>query len=198
MDYEEFYAQSYPMLRRLAFARTGDRGAAEDLVQDALADAHRRWSEIQDYREPMAWARRAVLNRSASRWRRRGREAAALQRIDAARTDSVADAVAFRDEELWAAIRRLPRRQLEVVVLLWFEELSTDEVAATLGCGHESVRTHWRRARASLKQELEGASGSAEPQRVGPGDGEVPGDADEHVPPGQRPAARRATEGGTA
>jgi RNA polymerase sigma-70 factor (sigma-E family) len=198
VDYEEFYAQSYPMLRRLAFARTGDRGAAEDLVQDALADAHRRWSEIQSYREPMAWARRAVLNRSVSRWRRRGREAAALQRVDAARSDSVADAVAFRDEELWAAIRRLPRRQLEVVILLWFEELSTDQVAATLGCGSETVRTHWRRARASLKHELEAEAGRTEPQPTGPGAGDASGGAAGHQQPAERPAAQRATEGGAA
>lgn len=172
MEYEDFYAESYPVLRRLAFARTGDRGAAEDLVQDALADAHRRWAEIQGYREPLAWARRAVLNRSVSRWRRRGRESAALGRIDADRPASTADAMAFQDEELWAAIRALPRRQLEVVVLLWFEELTVDVVAETIGCGPETVRTHWRRARERLRSELAPEANGGPPVGTSPGRGD--------------------------
>ena len=50
------------------------------------------------------------------------------------------------DEALWSAIRSLSDRQVEVVLLLWFEDLPAKDVAAALGCGEDTVRTHWRRA----------------------------------------------------
>lgn len=141
-------------LRRLAYARTGSWTAAEDIVQDVLADAHRRWDHVRGYREPVAWARRAVLNRSASWHRSRGRERRALTRV-AGRAQVVGpDDPKFEDPELWSAIRSLSERQVEVVLLLWFEDLSVREVGAVLGCGEETVRTHWRRAREQLARAL--------------------------------------------
>lgn len=144
-------------LRRLAYARTGDWAAAEDVVQDVLSDAHRRWDVLRGYREPAAWARRAVLNRAASWHRRRGRENRALMRLAGrGRTEATIEATEprFADPELWTAIRSLSDRQVDVVLLLWFEDLSAREVAEVLRCGEDTVRTHWRRARARLAQEL--------------------------------------------
>ncbi len=150
-DFAKFVAESTPGLRRLGYARTGSWSTSEDLVQDALADAHRRWAEIGEYDDPIAWARRAVLNRSVSR---RGREQMALARL-ARRTETVSvGEPVLVDEALWAAIRLLPDRQRDVVLLMWFEDLSATEVAATLGCSAETVRTHWRRARQRLAVEL--------------------------------------------
>jgi RNA polymerase sigma factor (sigma-70 family) len=144
-----------PSLRRLAFARIGSWTAAEDVVQDVLSDAHRRWDVIGGYDDPAAWARRAVLNRSASWHRSRGRERRALARV-AGRAETAAPAgePTLADTELWAAIRALSDRQVEVVLLLWFEDLPAAEVARTLGCGEDTVRTHWRRARAHLATAL--------------------------------------------
>jgi len=144
-----------PALRRLAFARIGSWTAAEDVVQDVLSDAHRRWDVIGAYDEPAVWARRAVLNRAASWHRRRGREQRALARV--ASRDGVArpgSEPALADAELWAAVRALSDRQAEVVLLLWFEDRPVAEVARTLGCAEDTVRTHWRRARAHLAAAL--------------------------------------------
>jgi RNA polymerase sigma factor (sigma-70 family) len=150
-SFDDFYAEAFPVLRRLAVARAGS-SAAEELVQDVLADAYRRWDVIGSYDDPLSWGRRAVLNRSASWWRRAGREARAITRLSG-RRESVPEH-ALSDTQLWSAIRALPGRQLEVVLLLWFEDLPVDRVAAILGCGQETVRTHWRRARARLAIEL--------------------------------------------
>ena len=59
------------------------------------------------------------------------------------------------DEALWTAIRSLSSRQRDVVLLLWFEDLSVREVASVLDCGEETVRTHWRRARTKLAEQLD-------------------------------------------
>src|SRR5690606_7402967 len=127
--FEAFYTATYPALRRLALGRTGSWAAAEDLAQDAMADAHRRWAVIGRYEDPAAWARRAVLNRSISRLRRGQRERRAVERL-AGRTPAASpdDGPVFADDELWAAIRSLSPQQMQVVLLLWFEELTVAEV----------------------------------------------------------------------
>jgi RNA polymerase sigma-70 factor (sigma-E family) len=167
VDFDAFYRDNYPALCRLAAARGGDWAAAEDVVQDVLADAHRRWSVISVYGHPLAWARRAVLNRTISRWRRLGRESAAVARL-ARRRDDPPDEPALHDDALWSAVRRLPRRQCEVVLLVWFEDLSVAEVSEILGCGPDTVRTHWHRARHRLARELEEPDDLRDPDTISP------------------------------
>jgi RNA polymerase sigma factor (sigma-70 family) len=152
--FNEFAATVSGPLMRLALARTGSVPDAEDLVQDALIDAHRRWDVIGRYEDPSLWARRVVLNRSVSRWRRRGRERDAVARLADRRPTVEDDELVLADEALWAAVRSLSTRQRDVVLLLWFEDLRVSEVASVLGCGEETVRTHWRRARARLAEQL--------------------------------------------
>lgn len=151
--FDVFAASVTGPLMRLAFARTGSVADAEDLVQEALLEAHRRWDVIGRYDDPAVWARRVVLNRSVSRWRRRGRERDAATRWAGRSTDG-GDEVVLADETLWAAVRSLSARQRDVALLLWFEDLSVSEVALLLECGEETVRTHWRRARATLAEQL--------------------------------------------
>ncbi len=162
-DFDGFFRSAWSPLMRLAFARLGDAGAAEDLVQDVLADAHRRWAGLSGYDDPLAWARRAVLNRTVSRWRRAGTERRALavvgpeqERRSSGVDDPTADGLGGdeADPELWAAVRALPDRQRDVVLLLWFEDLPAAAVGEILGCGEDTVRTHWRRARVRLATTL--------------------------------------------
>lgn len=154
--YEEFFAATVPSLRRLAAARTGSWATADDVVQEVMSDAFRRWDRIGGYDDPAAWARRAVLNRSISRWRHRDRERRATDALAARAGVSGGDhdEPHLTDTELWTAIRSLSPRQAEVVLLLWFEQMTAAEAAATLGCGEDTVRTHWRRARSRLAEAL--------------------------------------------
>jgi RNA polymerase sigma-70 factor (ECF subfamily) len=64
------------------------------------------------------------------------------------------------DAHVWEAVRALPRRQAQVVALVYLEDLSVAETAAVLGCGEGTVKTHLRRARSSLAQRL----GTSEPE----------------------------------
>ena len=55
---------------------------------------------------------------------------------------------------MWRAIRSLPRRQAQVIALVYLEDRSLAQAAAILGCGEETAKTHLRRAKASLAKRL--------------------------------------------
>jgi DNA-directed RNA polymerase specialized sigma24 family protein len=57
--YEEFVAANGDELVKLAYAICGDRGRAEDAVQEALTRVYQRWSRLTD---PLAYARRTAIN----------------------------------------------------------------------------------------------------------------------------------------
>jgi RNA polymerase sigma-70 factor (ECF subfamily) len=59
---------------------------------------------------------------------------------------------------IWLAFRKLPERQRQVFVLRYIEDLSTAEVAATLGLSPGSVKRHLFRAIHRLRESLRGAS----------------------------------------
>lgn len=156
-EFDHFAQSVSPQLLRLAVARTGSLSDAEDLVQEVLIEAHRRWPTISTYDDPASWARRVVLNMSVSRGRRKSSERSALGRLRTSPQQPHNSELSERplgDEVLWTAIRALPERQRNVVLLLWFEDLSVASTAAVLECGEETVRTHWRRARSTLAKRL--------------------------------------------
>jgi RNA polymerase sigma-70 factor (ECF subfamily) len=149
-DFESFFKLEYPAVVRLAVALTGDMHAAEDLAQDAFLAARQRWDRISTYDQPGAWVRRVAVNRSVSRYRRRLSEAKAFARLSVA----VPVELAEPDAAVWEAVRRLPRRQAQVITLTVLEDRTVHDVSTILGCGEETVRTHLRRARMRLAEQL--------------------------------------------
>lgn len=151
--FDDFYIATVRRTLALARSLTRSWADAEDLVQDAYADAHRRWERVGAMDDPSAWVRRAVLNRSASRWRRLGREVRALART-AARSHDHVDAAEPHDVAFWEAVATLPPQQARVVGLFYVEDMSVDQIAAELECSPGTVKTHLSRARASLQTSL--------------------------------------------
>jgi RNA polymerase sigma-70 factor (sigma-E family) len=151
-DFDEFVVAAAPGLHRMAYALTGDRGAAEDLVQDVLERMYVVWPRID---EPIAYARRALVNRSANRWRSRGRrqEVALSESVDLAVLDH-SDAHGRRDE-LVRLVATLPNRQRAVIVLRFLADLSESETAAVLGCSTGTVKSQTSRALAALRGRLD-------------------------------------------
>jgi RNA polymerase sigma-70 factor (sigma-E family) len=138
---------------RSAYLLTGDRGHAEDLLQVALWRVARHWMAIEG--SPDAYAHRVLINLSRDRRRmlnRRAREIIGAG-LPAARVDDVADAVTQRD---WMAraVRQLPRRQREVVVLRFFMDLSVEQTAVALGATEGTVKSHTARALSQLRDLL--------------------------------------------
>jgi RNA polymerase sigma factor (sigma-70 family) len=151
--FEEVYLREFTGVFALAYALSGSRWAAEDISQDAFLVAHRQWGRVGGYDDPGAWVRRVAANLAVSAVRRRLAEARALVRLAGRREPSYADLPA-EDGDFWHAVRQLPRRQAQVVALVALGELSTAEVASTLGCSQRTAQVHLQKARATLAVRL--------------------------------------------
>lgn len=149
-DFDTFFATHYGSVVRFGFVLSGDLHAAEDLAQDAFLAARRSWDRVGRYDDPGAWVRRAVANRSASRFRRLATEARALARLSRPKVVELPEP----HGRVWEEVRRLPRRQAQVIALIVLEGRTVREVAAILECGEETIRTHLRRARTRLADAL--------------------------------------------
>jgi RNA polymerase sigma-70 factor (sigma-E family) len=153
-----FRAYHAPLLR-LAYVFTGNGAVAEDLVQDAFVRLHRSRSWPQPGSE-LAYLRRTVVNLSHGHHRhlrvvRRHDERTAAERD--ASTPGPEDELSSRDRQqlIARAVRRLPPRQRDCVVLHYFGDLSDAEIARDLGISEGSVKTHLHRARHALAEQLE-------------------------------------------
>ena len=143
---------------RLAHIMLGDRASAEDVVQEAFCGLYRRWSHLADYGSAVHYVRSAVLNRCRSVLRRRTTSLA--PRGLGGQPEpviSAESAVLTREErdEIMRAVRRLPQRQREALVLRFYLDLSAEETATTMGISPSSVRSATHRALASLGRMLQ-------------------------------------------
>lgn len=148
-SFEEFYAAQYGTVVRLAAALVGRWDVAEELVQDAFIALYPRWTRISSYEAPDAWLRRVVLNRSVSALRRRAVEARVTTRLARRRSDAGPDEPRVGDADVWRAVSELPKRQAQVIALVFLEDRTVADVAVILECSENTVRTHLGRARRS-------------------------------------------------
>ena len=177
------FDRHHAALCRLATVLLGDAGAAEEVVQDAFLRVHARWWRIRDHERAYAYLRTAVVNQCRSRLRRRVTERRAVhaQWVEDERraNTTVAEADLAGDVlVLTRALRALPDRQREAVVLYYYEDLAVAEVAAILGCAPGTVKSQLAKARATLERELGdqgwiGSSDGAPPDRRSSGTGPV-------------------------
>jgi len=144
-------------LTRLAFLMLGDRQSAEDVVQEAFCGLYRAWDRIPDHARALGYVRSSVLNGSRSALRRSRRVPRALAVPAAPAAASAEDAVLAgeRQRETVAALRRLPPRQREAVVLRYFADLPEQETAAAMGVSRGTVKSTTSRALAALARMLQ-------------------------------------------
>jgi RNA polymerase sigma-70 factor (sigma-E family) len=151
-------------LVRLAHVMLGDRGQAEDVVQEAFYGLYRRWAHLADPGKALLYVRSAVLNgcRTALRPARRREVAAGMPTglLRGSSADGSGEAAALASERrraVLAALRALPRRQREVLVLRFYLGMTEAQIAAQLGIGQSTVRSTAHRAFAALSTVLEEA-----------------------------------------
>jgi RNA polymerase sigma-70 factor (ECF subfamily) len=149
--FDAFWRRDHVAVVAFAYALTGSRSAAEDLAQDAFAAAAAAWTTLEN---PSAWVRRVVANRSASHWRKHGAEERALTRwVSRHRGDAYE--MNPEDTEFWDAVRRLPRRQAQVIALHYLDDLSVAAIAAVLDIAEGTVKATLHKARAALARALD-------------------------------------------
>lgn len=153
-SFEAFYRREIRSIVGLAYVLSGSSRAAEDLAQEAFLSAFRHWDRVGAFDNPGAWVRRVVSNRAVSRYRRRAAEARAMLRMG--REDYTIPEPDAQAIHLWNEIRRLPRRQSQVMALRYYDQLPIADIALILGCSETTVKTHIRRAKKALVLRLEG------------------------------------------
>jgi RNA polymerase sigma-70 factor (sigma-E family) len=149
-EFEEFYAAARDGCLRVVLISVGDRELAEDLVAEAFTRAWMSWPKVREHPSPRAWVVRTSLNVHVSAWRRRRREVALAGHDTAA----AASAYPGLDSSLVAALRRLPSRQREVIVLRLLLDLDTATTAKTLGMPAGTVASHLHRGLAALRRDV--------------------------------------------
>lgn len=141
-------------LTRLAYVMLGDNASAEDAVQDAFFGLYRNWARITDPAMALPYLRKSVINacRSVLRWRRlRASRSLHEPAVASAETAVLADE---EQRSVLLAIRRLPARQREVLVLRFYLLESEAEVARSMGIRASTVRSTTHRALRALGRKL--------------------------------------------
>lgn len=159
------YAEHAISLVRLAVVLTGDRGSAEDVVQDAFLGLYRRWHLLPDTLVPHAYLRTSVVNGCRTALRRRSRLGLTLLFAgeadrtigDSVAAESAEDRALLSEEQrvVAAALRRLPRLQREVLTLRYYLDMSEGEIAQTLGIARGTVKSTSHRALAAIRRSLQ-------------------------------------------
>jgi RNA polymerase sigma-70 factor (sigma-E family) len=152
----EIYAGHYNQLVRLALLLVHDTQTAEEVVQDAFESMHMAWRRLRDSEKALSYLRQIVVNRSRSVLRHR--KVVDLHAPKPAPDEPSAEHAVlalFERSAVISALRLLPERQREAIVLRYYADLSEADIAKTMGISRGAVKSHTARAMAALKSTLE-------------------------------------------
>jgi RNA polymerase sigma-70 factor (sigma-E family) len=152
----ELYATHYQALVRLAAMLVRDTPTAEEVVQDSFVAMHAGWHRLKDAEKALAYLRQAVVNRSRSVLRHRMVVEKNLQTAPPDMPSAEHGAFALLERSaVIAALRDLPERQREAIVLRYYADLSEADIAATMRISRGAVKSHTSRGMAALRAALE-------------------------------------------
>ena len=142
-------------LVRLAVVMTGDQASAEDIVQDAFLGLYRRWDSLTDLPYPLAYLRASVLNGCRTALRRRSRADRARYLSEVPSESAEARALLSEEQRAVArAIRDLPGRQREALVLRYYLNMSEADTAEAMRVSRGAVKSATSRALAGIGRRL--------------------------------------------
>ena len=145
-----------PRLRRYARALVGDRAGADDLVQDTMERGWRKLSSWQRGSDMRAWLFGIMHNLHVDQVRRPSVQTDALDDDTPLPSVRAAQSDHLEMRDLESALQTLPAEQREILLLVALEEMSYDDVAATLGLPVGTVMSRLSRARQKLRAQMEG------------------------------------------
>jgi RNA polymerase sigma-70 factor (sigma-E family) len=152
----EIYSMHYSQLVRLAVMLVHDVQTAEEVVQDSFEAMHLAWRRLRNTEKALAYLRQAIVNKSRSVLRHR--KVVEMHPPKPAPDEQSAEHAALTLIErsaVTSALRSLPVRQREAVVLRYYGDFSEADIATAMGISRGAVKSHTARAMASLKSILE-------------------------------------------
>lgn len=150
------YSAHYRSLVRLAVLLVRDVASAEEVVQDAFVAIHGAWRRLRDPDKALAYLRQSVVNRSRSVLRHRAVvEKYAPKGLPDAPSAEHGAIGEFERSAVIEALRSLPARQREALVLRYYGDLSEAEIADAMGISKGAVKSHTARGMAALRTVLE-------------------------------------------
>lgn len=152
--FSDFVRSRYGALARSGFLLTGDRGDAEDLVQEPLITTLKAWERLEAVVAAESYVRTTMLRMAqrAARRRWRGEIPTDWQRLRReAPTDQLQSGDPAAAVDIRAVLASMPWAQRAVLVLRFFNDLSERETAALLGCSEGTVKSRTSRALAKLQ-----------------------------------------------
>jgi RNA polymerase sigma-70 factor (sigma-E family) len=153
------YSMHYQSVVRLAALLVGDVGTAEEIVQDSFIALHTAWRRLRDKDRALSYLRQAVVNRSRSVLRHRMVVDRKAPEPPPDMPGAEQEALALLERSaLVSALRTLPLRQREALVLRYYADLSEAQIASAMGISRGAVKSHTARAVASLRNVLDGAT----------------------------------------
>jgi RNA polymerase sigma-70 factor (sigma-E family) len=152
----ELYSMHYTALVRLSAMLVRDTPTAEEVVQDSFVAMHDGWERLRDTEKALAYMRQAVVNRSRSVLRHRMVVEKNQQKPPPDMPSAEHGAMAMVERSaVIAALRDLPERQREAIVLRYYADLSEAEIAAAMKISRGAVKSHTSRGMAALRMALE-------------------------------------------
>lgn len=149
LAFESFYETEFPRVFRATFLLIGDRQAAEEATQEAFARCLERWRRLGGESWVGGWVTTTSLNVARRQLKRSGpAQVSTLEDVGYEGSEP--------DIDLWRAVRALPERQQEAVVLHHVVDISIQDCARLMKCDPGTVKTHLHRARQQLARSLGG------------------------------------------
>jgi RNA polymerase sigma-70 factor (sigma-E family) len=150
------YSEHYRSLVRLAAFLVRDNATAEEVVQDSFVAMHGAWRRLRDTDKALSYLRQSVVNRSRSVLRHRivvdKNTPKPPPDMPSAEHGAI---VQLERSAVVTALRGLPERQREALVLRYYGDMSEAQIASVMGISRGAVKSHTARAMGALRAVLE-------------------------------------------
>jgi RNA polymerase sigma-70 factor (ECF subfamily) len=159
-EFEEFFRVAWPKLLPRVVATSGGIAPGEDALQEAFSRAWRDWDKIRSLDRPDQWVARIATNIAISRWRKVRREVFGIL------APSPVLELPEPAADLVRVLSRLPASQRTAVLLRYYADLSTGDIAAEMNVPEGTVKSWLSRGRLRLAAEL-GSNSRDSPSKGG-------------------------------
>jgi RNA polymerase sigma-70 factor (sigma-E family) len=150
------YSEHYRSLVRLAAFLVRDSATAEEVVQDSFVAMHGAWRRLRDTDKALSYLRQSVVNRSRSVLRHRivvdKNTPKPPPDMPSAEHGAI---IQLERSAVVTALRALPERQREALVLRYYGDMSEAQIASVMGISRGAVKSHTARAMSALRTVLE-------------------------------------------